>query len=364
MAQPPPCWCAVFAHPGVFVNILIVGPSWVGDMVLAQSLFKLLKERHPDAQIDVLAPAWSAALLKRMPQVRTALTSPFKHGELALSKRRALGRRLRASGYAHAIVLPNSFKAALAPFFARIPQRTGYIGEWRFGLLNDARPLDTARLTMTVQRFLALGLPQDAPPTTPFPVPVLEVRRADTQAALESLGLASVTQPLLALCPGAEFGPAKRWPPEYFAKIAQAKLAEGWRVWIFGSDKDRAVADQVAAQAMGAENLAGRTELAQAIDLMALSSAVVSNDSGLMHVAAALGKPLVAIYGSSDPGFTPPMSRRAQIVRLEIECSPCFQRECPLGHLRCLRGLEPSRIVQALDQLDVDSPSSGAAAEY
>lgn len=345
------------------MNILIVGPSWVGDMVLAQSLFKLLKERHPDAQLDVLAPAWSAALLERMPEVRAALTSPFKHGELALRQRYALGRQLRVRGYDWAIVLPNSFKAALVPFVARIPQRTGYVGEWRYGLLNDVRRLDTARLPMTVQRFVALGLAQDASLPVPLPVPVLETRRADAQVALESLALGQVTQPILALCPGAEFGPAKRWPPEYFAEIARMKLNEGWRVWIFGSDKDCHIANQVEAGAKGSENLAGRTELAQAIDLMALSAAVVSNDSGLMHVAAALGKPLVAIYGSSDPGFTPPMSQRAQIVRLDIACSPCFQRECPLGHLRCLRDLEPSRVARALSLLGVDSPKSGATAE-
>lgn len=346
------------------MNILIVGPSWVGDMVLAQSLFKLLKERHPDAQLDVLAPAWSAALLERMPEVRAALTSPFKHGDLAVARRRALGRQLQASRYDWAIVLPNSLKSALVPWFAGIPKRTGYVGEWRYGLLNDMRRLDAARLTMTVQRFVALGLARDAPLPPTLSVPVLKTRRVDAQAAAASLGLAPVTESVLALCPGAEFGPAKRWPPEYFAEIARAKLQEGWRVWIFGSDKDREIANQVAAQAKGCENLAGRTELAQAIDLMALSVAVVSNDSGLMHVAAALDKPLVAIYGSSDPGFTPPMSPRAQIVRLGIECSPCFERECPLGHLRCLRDLKPSRVAHALDQLGIESAKAGATAEH
>lgn len=344
------------------MNILIVGPSWVGDMVLAQSLFKVLKTRHPEAHIDVLAPAWSSALLARMPEVRAALTAPFKHGELALGKRRTLGRQLLPSHYDWAIVLPNSFKSALAPFFARIPKRTGYVGEWRYGILNDARRLDTSRLTMTVQRFVALGLERDAALPMPLPIPALQTQPADGQTALDSLGLAAVAQPILALCPGAEYGPAKRWPPEYFADIARAKLQDGWRVWIFGSDKDREVADQVAAQASGCENLAGRTVLAQAIDLLGLSTAVVSNDSGLMHVAAALNRPLVAIYGSSDPGFTPPMSQRACITRLNIECSPCFERVCPLGHLRCLRDLEPARVAQALSQLGVGSSGMANAA--
>jgi len=337
------------------VNVLIVGPSWVGDMVLAQSLFKVLQAHHPQAQIDVLAPAWSAALLARMPEVRAALSVPFQHGELALGKRRALGRQLRGSHYEWAIVLPNSFKSALVPLFARIPRRTGYVGEWRYGVLTDPRRLDASRLTMTVQRFVALGLEPDTPLPVPLPTPALQTQPADGQAALESLGLAAGTQPVLALCPGAEYGPAKRWPPEYFADIARAKLQEGWRVWIFGSGKDREVAAHVAAQASGCENLAGRTSLAQAIDLLALSTAVVSNDSGLMHVAAALNKPLVAIYGSSDPGFTPPMSQRACITRLNIECSPCFERICPLGHMRCLRDLEPAQVARALDQLGAGS---------
>lgn len=345
------------------VNILIVGPSWVGDMVLAQSLFKVLKAQHPKARIDVLAPAWSGALLARMPQVSNALVAPFQHGELALGKRRALGRQLRNAHYQWAIVLPNSFKSALVPFFARIPRRTGYVGEWRYGLLTDVRRLDTAKLTMTVQRFVALGLASNAPLPAPLPTPALQTQLADGQAALGNLGLTAVTQPVLALCPGAEYGPAKRWPPEYFADIARAKLRDGWRVWILGSDKDREVANQVEAQAPGSENLAGRTTLAQAIDLLALSSAVVSNDSGLMHVAAALNKPLVAIYGSSDPGFTPPMSQRACITRLNIECSPCFERICPLGHMRCLRDLEPDRVARALDQLGVGSGMSHASAK-
>ncbi|HYY16736.1 MAG TPA: lipopolysaccharide heptosyltransferase II, partial [Gammaproteobacteria bacterium] len=190
-------------------QVLIVGPSWVGDMVMAQSLFRVLKQRHPAIHIDVLAPAWSRPLLTRMPEVRNALELPLRHGELRLTRRYQLGRSLRTSGYEWSIVLPNSFKSALVPFWARIPQRTGYVGELRLGVLNDVRRLDKARLPMTVQRFMTLGLPPGDPlPGPPFPTPHLTVEAAAVVRSLERLGLRPAAR-LLALCPGAEFGPAK-----------------------------------------------------------------------------------------------------------------------------------------------------------
>ncbi|OGI37643.1 MAG: lipopolysaccharide heptosyltransferase II, partial [Candidatus Muproteobacteria bacterium RBG_16_64_10] len=252
----------------------------------------------------------------------------------------------------------NSLKSALVPWFARIPRRTGYVGELRFGLLNDARRLDRRRLPQTVQRFVALGLPADAQSPPAIPSPRLAVQDADIEAALARLELARPTRPLLALCPGAEYGPAKRWPAEHFAAVARAKIAQGWSVWLFGSDKDAPVTATIRAM-LGAHciDLAGRTRLAEAIDLLALATQVVSNDSGLMHVAAALERPLVAVYGSSDPGFTPPLSPRAQVVSRRLACSPCFKRECPYGHYDCLRGLHPEQVLAALAAL----PAGGGA---
>jgi heptosyltransferase-2 len=333
-------------------QVLIVGPSWVGDMVMAQSLFRVLKQRHPAIYIDVLAPAWSRPLLTRMPEIRNALAQPLGHGELKLTRRYQLGRSLRASGYEWSIVLPNSFKSALVPFWARIPQRTGYIGELRLGVLNDVRRLDKARLPMTVQRFMALGLPPGDPlPKDPFPTPHLTVEAAAVARSLECLGLRPPAR-LLALCPGAEFGPAKRWPPEYFAEIARRKQAQGWAVWVFGSVRDANATRVVCELAgKGCENLAGRTHLDEAIDLLSLASVVLTNDSGLMHIAVALNRPLVALYGSSDPRFTPPLSRAARIEYLGLPCSPCFKPTCPLGHLDCLKKLKPDRVMASLDQL-------------
>jgi heptosyltransferase-2 len=333
--------------PSQIGKVLVVGPSWVGDMVMAQSLFQVLHQRFPGIAIDVLAPAWSQALLTRMSEVREAITMPLGHGVLGLSTRYRLGRELRSHGYDWAVVLPNSFKSALVPYWAGIPRRTGYLGELRWGLLNDARRLDKTRLPMTVQHFAALGLaPGEALPED-LPLPALRVDPAGVEVTLIRLGL-SYPERLLALCPGAEYGSAKRWPVEHFATLARAYLKAGWRVWLCGSSKDVELARAIAEAAPGCVNLAGRTRLEEVIDLMALATAVVSNDSGLMHIAAALDRPLVALYGSSDPGFTPPLSPRAEVMRLGLPCSPCFERECPLGHLNCLRGLTPAQVLARL----------------
>lgn len=320
-------------------------------MVLAQSLFKLIKRRDPGVEIDVLAPPWTLPLLQRMPEVHEALQLPFQHGQLKLAARYRLARTLRDRGYDQAIVLPNSLKSALIPFWAKIPVRTGYVGELRWGLLNDIRRLDKTRLPMTVQRFVALGMEDGDPLPAELPYPRLAVTEGGVGMALTRLNLALTGVPLLALCPGAEYGPAKRWPAEYFAEIARTKLAQGWQVWLFGSGNDAAITAQVRALA-GVEciDLAGRTTLAEAIDLLSLADRAVTNDSGLMHVAAALGRRLIAIYGSSDPGFTPPLGTQAKAEWLGLSCSPCFQRECPLGHLRCLRDVKPEQVLRVMDE--------------
>lgn len=331
------------------MNILIVGPAWIGDMVLAQSLFKILKARHPDASIDVVAPAWTEPLIKRMPEIRRPILLDAGHGQLKLGARWRLGRELRDQNYQHAIVLPNSFKSALVPFAAGIPRRTGYRGEWRYGLLNDIRRLDRARLYRMVDRFVALGLDADAPLPADIPAPRLKPDVDHAHAALKRLGIAPPMRPVLGLCPGAEYGPAKRWPAAYYAEIAREQLAAGWDVWLFGSANDSSVTAEINSLARGrCVDLAGRTTLAEAIDLLALTRAVITNDSGLMHVAAALDRPLVAIFGSSDPRHTPPLAQHAEVAYLALSCSPCFERECPLGHLNCLRHIEPTRVRAAL----------------
>jgi len=335
-------------------NILIIGPAWVGDMVMAQVLFRLLKQNHPDGVIDVLAPAWSAPLLARMPEVRASFDLPLKHGEFGFSVRRNLGHSLRGK-YQQAILLPNSWKSALVPFFANIPQRTGWRGEMRYGLLNDVRLLDKEKHPLMIERFAALAFAKKTALPAQLPYPQLSINDDERQKTLQKYAL-DLQKSVLALCPGAEFGPAKRWPEKHYAAVASERIAAGEQVWIFGSQNDVAVADSIRAalpenQRKYCINLAGKTALAEAIDLLSCANAVVSNDSGLMHIAAALQRPLVAVYGSSSPQFTPPLSPVVEIVRLGIECSPCFQRECPLGHLQCLHNLPPQRVLRALENL-------------
>lgn len=322
------------------MKILVVAPSWIGDTILAQPLLALLKRKHPDAWIEVLAPDWSAPLLERMAEVNAVIINPFGHGELGFSARRALGRRLASADFSGAYILPNSWKSALVPFFAGIPCRIGYRGEARYLLLNERHRLDVVAHPQLVQRYAALAGPLPAI----LPRPDLSSTVEQQNAVRMTLNLTQDAAPVI-FCPGAEFGPAKRWPAQHFAALARLIATPRNPVWLVGSTKDVAVGEEIAAAAGGAAlNLCGRSSLEQAIDLLASARCVVSNDSGLMHVAAALGRPLVALYGSSSPTYTPPLSPRAKIVSKNLSCSPCFKRECPLGHFDCMNGITPEQV--------------------
>lgn len=331
-------------------EILIVAPSWIGDCVAAQPLFSRLQLKHPDAQIDVLAPAWVAPVLRRMPEVRNVIDNPFAHGEFDPRRRWRLARELAGRGYDQAIVLPNSWKSALIPFLARIPVRSGFVGEARYGLLNRRHHLDPAALPQIVERYAQLAEPPGAVLPRPVPRPRLvstEAQQCTTQAAL---GLDGARAPI-AFCPGAEYGPAKRWPPAYFADLARDLAARGHAIWLLGSAADEPIGVEIARAAPQAcHNLCGRTALGQAIDLLASAAFVVTNDSGLMHVAAALDRPLLALFGSSSPEFTPPLSAAAEALWLKPECSPCFERECPLGHFKCMNELTPDKVLARVGQ--------------
>jgi heptosyltransferase-2 len=325
-------------------KILVIGPSWVGDCMLMQPMLMRLRQRHPDCRIDVFAPPWTAALLRAMPEVNEVVVNPFPHGVLQLAARYQLGKRLRAVRYDQAIVLPNSWKSALVPFFACIPLRTGFTGEARHILLNDARKLDKQKLPLMVERFAQLA--EDAQGEIPRPLTNPRLTISDTQraATLHKLDL-TLDKPVAVFCPGAEYGPAKRWPAAYYADIAQRLRQHGYAVWLIGSGKDQPVADEINRLAGGnCINLCGSTDLGDALALLASAQLVISNDSGLMHLAAALDRPMLALFGSSSPQFTPPLSAHAQVIKLDIECSPCFKRECPLGHFNCMMQLTPDMV--------------------
>ncbi len=337
-------------------KILIVGPSWVGDMVMAQSLFIALKQQHPEGHIDVLAPAWSLPILERMPEVRKGIAMPVGHGKLNLGLRMKLAQSLQPEQYDQAILLPNSLKSALVPWLANIPERTGWRGEMRYGLLNDIRLLKKSSYPLMVQRFVALAHKPFVPLLDDLPRPSLVVDSSRVADLLQHYGFNQ--QPFIALCPGAEFGPAKRWPENHYAAVAQSFIDRGWQVALFGSGNDVAVTKSIIEllseeQQSSCINLAGETELAEAVDILSAAGAVVSNDSGLMHIAAALSRPMVVVYGSTSPDFTPPLSDNVAIEKLDVDCGPCFKRECPLNknQLHCLKDLTAQRVITALDGL-------------
>ncbi|GAB3480787.1 lipopolysaccharide heptosyltransferase II [Marinomonas epiphytica] len=336
---------------------LIVGPSWVGDMVMAQSLFISLAERDKEAIIDVIGPNWSLPILARMPEVRRAIALPTGHGEWSMSVRKKLGQSLQDEQYDKAIVMPRSWKSALVPFFAKVKKRVGFHGEQRYFLLNERRKLDKNILNQTVKRFVSLGLPNDeAYPPSKLPQPKLTTDPNNQSKLYQALKLSQ--RPALALMPGAEFGPSKQWPIQYFRAVAEHAIQAGYQVWVLGGPKDQADGDQVI-DTLGeyAINLCGKTSLVDAIDLLGAAEQAVSNDSGLMHVAAAVGTKVHGIYGSTSELFTPPLTDNASIHNLKLDCSPCFKRECPLGHTDCQNKLLPSRIIQALNISGAESIS-------
>jgi heptosyltransferase-2 len=333
------------------MRILIVAPNWIGDVLLAQPLFARLHAKLPGLALDAVAPEWSAPVLRRMPEIDAVIDTTLVHGALQLGARWRLARALRTRRYDQAIVLPNSWKSALAPYLAGIPRRVGFVGESRYGLLNVLHRLDEQALPLMAERYAQLAEHPGEAVHRPLALPRLELDEANLAITIARLGL-DHSRPVAAFCVGAEYGPAKRWPARHFAALARSLAARGRKVWLIGSPAERAIGEEVARLADGAAfNLCGRTDLAAAIDLLSIAEVVVTNDSGLMHIAAALGRPLVALYGSSSPAHTPPLAP-ARLVSLQVECSPCFQRECPLGHFKCMNDLAPERVLAEIREVD------------
>lgn len=334
-------------------KILIISPAWIGDIVISQSLLKYIKQRSSETIIDVIAPAWSHELYSAMPEINEIFTMPLGHAQFQLRKRWRLGKILRNKKYHQAIILPNSWKSAIIPFAAHIPLRTGWLGEMRFGLLNDWRILNKKKFPLMVQRFLALGNTKTANIQNldwkTFK-PYLKIGNQDTIKCKKLFPLKE--KPLLILCPGAAFGPAKCWPAEYFAEIANYKKSEAWQIILLGSNSDESMGKKIQELTNNdCINLIGKTTLLEALYILSFANLVISNDSGLMHLTAALDRPLIALYGSSSPEFTPPLSVKAKIIYLKLSCSPCFKRICPLVHLNCLKQLTPQIVLNAIQDL-------------
>lgn len=330
---------------------LLIAPQWIGDAVMSEPLVAALAAQG--AVITVAALPWVAPVYRAMPRVAQVIELPFAHGRLDLGLRWRIGRSW-ARHYDAAYVLPNSLKAALLPWFAGIRRRVGYEGESRWGLLNQRLPNPSGRPPM-VPFYLALA----GHPTAPVPRPQLQLAEARLDAALaaaqQSSPAALVAGRYWVFAPGAEYGPAKCWPADHYAALAATLFKrDGLPVVLLGSGKEAALAAAIAEAAPGAcINLIGRTTLDQAMALISGARGMVSNDSGLMHVAAAFGVPQVAVFGSTSPEHTPPLNLRAQVLwlkeELKLDCSPCFERQCRFGHTRCLTEVTPERVLQALD---------------
>lgn len=336
-------------------RILIITPNWIGDAVAAQPLVARLKTLYPSASIDALAPAWVAPAMQAMSEIREVTHNPFGHGTLALKARYQFAQQFR-DRYDAAWVLPNSLKSALIPWMAGIPLRVGFRGEFRYGLLNRVHQLNKQATPLQVQRYAILA---EAPGTSlPAPIdnPKLVVSEAAVHAVQQKLqqqGIVNATVRPVIFCPGAEYGEAKRWPVEHYATLATQLAQQQIPVWLLGSSKDHPTGEAIRHLSPGVHNLCGNTSLSEAIAILSFARFVITNDSGLMHVSAALDTPLVALFGSSSPGYTPPLSIHAQVVSLGLSCSPCFKRSCPLTgdeHLRCLRDISPEHVLALAKQ--------------
>jgi heptosyltransferase-2 len=335
-------------------RILVIAPNWIGDAVMSQPLLAAIKASYPHAVIDVLATPWVAPVFRACTEVTELIEADLRHGQLQWSMRRALAAQIKKRNYASCYVLPNSLKSALIPWLANIPVRIGYQGELRRFLLTKtkANSPKTQRIPM-VKHYANLCTPSNNSDAA-IRLPKLSPTASALEAVRTRLQAAGIhADALVVLCPGAEYGPSKRWPAAHFAGLAQSilKAKPTASVVLLGSPSDRTIGDAIVSGVAPQErifNCCGATSLDEAIAIISLCSKVVSNDSGLMHIAAALRVPQVAVFGSSDPNHTPPNSAKATVISLHLACSPCHQRECPLGHLNCLNQISPERVFAAL----------------
>jgi heptosyltransferase-2 len=325
--------------------VLVIPYMWIGDFVRCHTVVKLLKASRPERPVDVLTTAMVAPLLDYMPGVRKGVVWDLPRKRLAFGRHRALAARLRSEGYGRALVMPRTWKSALAPYLAGIPQRTGFVGEARFGLLNDLRWGERA-LPRMIDRCATLALPNGAPAPNSYPLPELRVPTGDVSSWRQRLDLAS-DRPVAAFAPGA-VGPSKRWPASYYAEAARRLVAEGYAVWILGSPAEKPLAAEISSSAERIRDLTG-PDLRNAVLALAAADVAISNDSGLLHVAAALGTPSIGIFGPTSPWHWAPLNPLAAVMetRTEVSCRPCHKPICRFGHHRCMRDISPDQVTAA-----------------
>jgi heptosyltransferase II len=335
--------------------ILVVPYMWIGDFVRCHTVVKLLKARFPGRPVDVLSTTLCAPLADYMPQVRQAIVADLPRKRLPWGEHKALAERLRRENYGTVLVMPRTWKAALAPFLAGIPERVGWVGEWRFGLLNEVRWGERKRERM-VDQCAALALPANAPQPEQWPLPELRVPAAEVGGWRERQGFTGM-RPVVALAPGA-VGPSKRWPGAAFAELARALSAQGCDVWVIGGPAEGPLARIIRDHAPDARDLTG-TDLRNAILALAASSVAISNDSGLMHVAAALGTPTIGIFGPTSPRHWAPLNPVAAAVQQTIEkldCQPCHKPTCRVAHHRCMRNISAEHVLEIAQRTLAQAP--------
>ena len=334
------------------MKILVVGSSWVGDSVISQSLFKIIHSKSEDIEIDVLSPKWTINIYERMNEISKTILLPFDHGEFRFKDRVELGKSLEVKNYDQAIVLPNSLKSSLVPFFAGIPLRTGWRGEMRYFLLNDVRKLNKINLPRMVDRFVALGLKEQDKIPSDIPYPSLVGNNVNIKKLSSSHGI-DLNKPLISLCPGAEFGPSKRWPSEYYAEVANDFLSRDWQVLLLGSQNDVPIGKEIemySDQSDKVFNLIGKTQLVDTVDILKESKLVLCNDSGLMHIAASVDVPLVALYGPTSPEFTPPLSSKAKVIRKSKGYKKLRRGDLEGGYHQSLKDIKPKEVLSVLSE--------------
>jgi heptosyltransferase-2 len=327
--------------------ILLVPYMWIGDFVRCHTVVKLLKHRFPSRPIDVLTTAMVSPLLDYMPGVRKGVIVDLPRRRLAFGQHRALARRLRREGYGQALIMPRTWKSALALFLAGIPQRTGFVGEGRIGLINDLR-WGERRLPRMVERCAALALPRGETFPAEWPLPELAVSGSEVAAWRQRLGLAGDPRVEIALAPGA-VGPSKRWPAGSYADLGRRLVAEGHRVWVVGGPGEQALAAEIAAAAPGEIRDLTGPDLRNAILALAAAEVAVSNDSGLLHVAAALGTPAIGIFGPTSPLHWAPLNPLAAVIETPnaLACRPCHQPACRFDHHLCMRDIAVAQVLAA-----------------
>ena len=334
-------------------RVLIISPNWIGDAIMAQPLLQLLRQRYPSVVIDVLAPAWVAPVWEAMEEVSGVHESAFKHGKLQLKDRWAMAKFLKTLHYDQAYVLPNTLKFALIPWLARIPERVGYLGESRYGLLNVIHHDDKLHPRPMMAFYAALVDPpaENIKGSLESLHPRLHMDEKEVSEVKDKLDLEK-DRLTVAFAPGAEFGSAKRWPVSHYSALAELVLKQDpqAQIVLLGSAKDNDVCEEIHSIVPATLNLAGKTSLKEAIALIAGLDVLVTNDSGLMHVASAFDLPVIAIYGSTDYKHTPPFSDQSCIVSLDLACAPCQKRECPLGHHNCMNLLGPEKVYGVLEK--------------